>query len=444
MSTMNDHLARLASSTPETRDDALAALRGQLTAAGGPLTEPVSDDPGSLRYTFVWFGDQGPVSVRCELFSGRYAFARAPMTRLAGTDVWFVDAIGARDVLTAYQFLIDDPLAGIDEEKLPALVTDPEFPQLVQAMTMRSFADPFNTQSLISGAVLANPELDRADRTRWDSLLVGPDAAYLAADFEPAAGAGTLHSHQVRSAAFDNERTVEVYTPPGYDAAGGPYPLVLLLDGDSWTTAGAIPHALDNLIAQGAIPPLLAAFVHNPTDMSRMDEMACNPLLVTHLADELLPFLRAEYPITADPREVVLGGCSFAGLASSYVAFQRPDVVGNAISGSGSHGWCPSQGGMPESPELPDPSTPVDPSDDENQPGWLLRQIERADRRAVRFWIHVGRLETDMLPWSKRFRDVLTSKGYDVTYEEPCGGHEMGSMRVATVRAIVGLLGKQS
>jgi len=426
-------------------EDAVAAvdqLREELAVNGGPLVEKLPGEPEFALYTFVWFGDDGPVSVRCELYSGVVPMARCPLTRVPGTDAWYASVVGPRDVLTIYQFMINDPLVGVREEQIPELLMSEDFPQLVAQLSLNSFADPFNPNSLVSGAVLANPTIDREDRTRWDSLLVGPDADYPAGYFEPSVPGRDLHSHLLHSDAFDNERTVEVYTPPAYDPEAGPYPIVLLLDGDSWPTAGGIPTALDNLIANGTIPPVLAAFVHNPTETSRNTEMACNPAFATLIADELLPFLRQSYAVSSDPKDVILGGCSFAGLASSYVAFERPDAVGNAISGSGSHGWCPAQGGMPESPQFADPQDAEQLSDDE-EPGWLIRRVAASERRPARFWVTIGRLETDMLRWSKRFRDVLQDKGYDVSYDEPCGGHEMGSMRVAAVRAIIGLLDKQ-
>jgi enterochelin esterase family protein len=439
---VSERMERFEKQVAEDAPAALEQLRAELTAQGGPLVEQLPGSPELALYTFVWFGDEGPVSVRCELYSGVVPMARCPLTRVPGTDAWYASVVGPRDVLTIYQFMINDPLVGVSEEQIPELLMSEEFPALIEQLSLNSFADPFNPNALVSGAVLANPAIDRDDRTRWDSLLAGPDADYPADYFEPSVPARELRFHRLPSAAFDNERTVEVYTPPAYDPAAGPYPLVILLDGDSWPTAGGIPTALDNLITRGLIPPVLAAFVHNPTETSRNTEMACNPALATLVADELLPFLRASYPISPDPRDVILGGCSFAGLASSYVAFERPDAVGNAISGSGSHGWCPAQGGMPESPEFLDPEAAEQLSDDE-EPGWLLRRVAASERRPARFWIHIGRLETDMLRWSKRFRDVLQDKGYEVFYDEPCGGHEMGSMRVATVKAIIGLLDTQ-
>lgn len=46
--------------------------------------------------------------------------------------------------------------------------------------------------------------------------------------------AGSVTADQVSSAILGNERTVWTCTPPGYKPDGGPYPLLLLFDGDAY------------------------------------------------------------------------------------------------------------------------------------------------------------------------------------------------------------------
>ena len=62
------------------------------------------------------------------------------------------------------------------------------------------------------------------------------------------------------------------------------------------------------------------------------------------------------------------------------------------------------------------------------EPGWLTREFVTAPRRAVRFYLEIGRFEdggfTSGAAENRRFRDVLKAKGYSVHYYEYSGGHD--------------------
>ncbi len=179
---------------------------------------------------------------------------------------------------------------------------------------------------------------------------------------------------------------------------GGPYPVLVLLDGDVW--AGRVAPTMDNLIAEGRIPPtvvLLPDAVDRPT---RLREMACHEPFVRHLADDLLPWAEREWGVTGDPGLTVVAGQSFGGLTASYAAFTAPERFGNVLSQSGSYWW----------------------SDDD--PEWLTRRYERAPRLPVRFHVEAGRLEWMLLAENRRFAEVLAAKGYEVTLTEYNGGHD--------------------
>ena len=63
------------------------------------------------------------------------------------------------------------------------------------------------------------------------------------------------------SAILGNTRDVDVYLPPGYRAHGEGHPFVLLFDGGSYLRSAAAPTQLDNLIADGVVPPVVAILV---------------------------------------------------------------------------------------------------------------------------------------------------------------------------------------
>ena len=71
-------------------------------------------------------------------------------------------------------------------------------------------------------------------------------------------------SHTVTSTALRGPRDLWVYTPAGYGAAGASYPFLFFHDGSGYLRYAGAAVILDNLIAAGVIPPLVAAFSATP------------------------------------------------------------------------------------------------------------------------------------------------------------------------------------
>ncbi|MET9659026.1 alpha/beta hydrolase-fold protein [Streptomyces sp. NPDC006510] len=152
----------------------------------------------------------------------------------------------------------------------------------------------------------------------------------------------------VRSEVLGNARDVFVYLPPGYDPAAGPYPLVVLHDGQHvFAGAGLEPswrvdETLDTLIGRGLLPPLVAVAVANAGDQRgseyshevpypRGPVVPCRgELYEQFLVTELLPMIRARYAVTNEADATAVLGSSMGGLVSYHLAFRRPDVFGLA------------------------------------------------------------------------------------------------------------------
>ena len=91
----------------------------------------------------------------------------------------------------------------------------------------------------------------------------------------------------------------------------------------------------------------------------------------------------------------------------------RPDLFGNVWSQSGAF-WRSAEASN---------SAPFE---------WLTTQVKSAEHKPVRFALDVGALEDhatlggsgpNFLEATRRFRDALRAKGYDVTYTEVPGGN---------------------
>lgn len=337
-----------------------------------PLVEP-SPDPGRRRVTFLWRprtpGERAIVLINTVTDRDRHAgdIGRHVMTEIPGTGLLGLTYELDADLRAAYQILPCAEIPATDRRSwlrvLEAALPDPHNPRTVPAQPGRG---PSSLLELPLAA--AQPYRDRRPGV--------PEGRIRAAE---AAG-----------------RRVWVYTPPGF--GDGPYPVLVLLDGDTW--AGRIGPTLDNLIADRRIPPLVALLPDAVDRPSRLRDMACHEPFVRYLADALLPWAGREWRATADPARTVIAGQSLGGLTSSYAAFLAPERFGNVLSQSGSYWW----------------------SDDD--PEWLTGRYARAGRLPVRFYVEAGALEWLLVEENRRFAGTLTGRGYDVTYAEYKGGHD--------------------
>jgi enterochelin esterase family protein len=275
--------------------------------------------------------------------------------------------------------------------------------------------DPLNPRAFV---YRGDPEI-AGDEDLVGSLVELPDAEPLAWSIDRDVPHGAVDEHRLRSSRLDNERRVYTYAPPAYDAATS-YPLLVVFDGRAYVDDSLVPlpTVLDNLIAEGAIPPVVAVLPDSLDQETRMRELFLHEPFVDFLTDELLPWARERLSFADDPAQTVVAGSSAGGLTAAYAALRRPDVFGLVLSQSGAF-----QRGLPE-------------------------EFARAERVRVRFYLDAGSLETvvfgeltSLLHANRHLRDVLIAKGYDVTYREFAGGHDYLWWRETIADGLIALLG---
>ena len=232
-------------------------------------------------------------------------------------------------------------------------------------------------------------------------------------------GYDRVTQHMIPPGIMGYEKEIHVYTPPGYDAEEADYPSVYIMDGRDYIEYGHIPAVLDGLIEQRVIEPLIAVFVappnrHQPAEPNRTTEYGLNPDYPTWMADELVPFVEAEYRVRQTPTQRMVVGDSYAGLVSVYIPFERPDVFGIGYSQSGY----------------------VSLNKDA-----LIKRYAEESLRPIRLYVDVGIYEEtvgkgwlpddeiDFTAGNRRFRKVLESRGYDFQYREYAEGHTWGNWR---------------
>ena len=351
----------------------------------GPLTEPIADDPKNSWVTFMWRGNSKTWRVHLRGFeptgSSDTQFALLP-----GTDLWYRTERIPNDARFAYIFRINCDEAG------PEAYAG----QAQDAPLIVSHLDPLNPREATVGPLFSLLEMPAAPPEPWRKRLAGVPA-------------GTLTEKTIESTILKERRKFTVYTPATYDPKDPPLRLLVLFDGSSYFDDDLIPgHAiLDNLIAKGKIPPVIAIFVNQE---KRNEELNCSNSFADYVALELVPKVRKDFRVTEDPAGVIVGGLSLGGLMSSYCALRHSEVFGNVLSQSGAYQCFP--GSLQEKPTAG------------AEPGWLTREYVKSPSRPVRFYLEAGCFEGDsFLAENHRFRDVLQAKGYQVRYHEFSGTH---------------------
>jgi enterochelin esterase family protein len=363
----------------------------------GPLVEEIAGNDRHADVTFLWreIYDTRNVRLTGALY-GNY------MSRLPGTDVWYKTVRLRRGSRFSYRISPNDR-------------PDTEF--------ATSQLDPLNPRKFPD-----HPTIPSGYGV--SSVLDMPGAPDEQWAMRTPVRRGLIEERTVTSALLKNEATIWIYTPPGYQPTAGPYPLVVMLDGffyvsPRWTAA---PATLDNLINDGRIRPAIVLFDHRNRGAgghARYGEA---------LVREIMPMLRASYPISTNPADTVIGGYSAGGTAAAQIALLHSDVFGNVLSQSGAFRGR-------------------DPGDEE--PNATVRKYLAAPRRPIRFYLETGLydnapgtslplyemlLDETNLMGNRHLRDVLRAKGYDVTYREVGGNHDYLHWRAMLADALMTLL----
>ncbi len=254
----------------------------------------------------------------------------------------------------------------------------------------------------------------------------GPNSAFGMTDYEPLPDIeyvdslphGTLEAHQFESEIIAGARQVQVYLPADYrpvrtmtmdfpDGGGietseerfaGTYAAIFVQDGGEYITLGSMVNVLDNTIAHGSIPPIVAVFI-DPLD--RNYEYFLNKDYERMVIEEILPFVRERYDVSTEPAKNAVMGASLGGAVSVMIALDYPDVFGK----------CGSQSGA------------FDIND-----GELMKRVAAEPKQTVDFYLDCGTFG-DLTDSNRLMHKALEGKGYIVAYKEFNQGHSWGNWR---------------
>ena len=157
-------------------------------------------------------------------------------------------------------------------------------------------------------------------------------------------------SKVINSHILQEKRKVWIYLPEGYDNSRTKYPLLYLLDGNTYfhTTTGLV----DFLSFAGDIPKLIIVGIENVNQDTRYRDFTPTQAKGFHgediptsggadnflrfLKKELVPFIEKNY--RTEPFKIIVG-TSMGGLFTSYALIKEPGVFNAYFAISPSLGW---------------------------------------------------------------------------------------------------------
>ena len=248
--------------------------------------------------------------------------------------------------------------------------------------------DPLNPRTILSGAGGGEA-----------SVLVMPGHR-LPPELEPRAGAprGRLVTVDEPWAV----PAVRVYLPPGYHGSRR-YPALYTTDGAAWVDLLRLPAILDNLIAEGAIEPVLAVLVDVPEDRRAWHFYSED--FLAHLA-RVVAHVDGAYATRAEATARVHAGTSSGGRMAFWVGLRRPDLFRRVAM---------------LSPELSAPLHLWEP---------LLAGRSRPDP-GLRVWLGAGTYEPAIHRDAELLAGVLRGQGIAVETLFTPQGHSFGAWREA-------------
>jgi enterochelin esterase-like enzyme len=157
----------------------------------------------------------------------------------------------------------------------------------------------------------------------WSYVTVpGPEADFFADATVPHGAVAQVRYH---SNVSQEERMMEVYTPPGYGHDNRVYPVLYILHGaggneTDWIINMRANFILDNLIAQGVIEPMILVSPNGyVTENYRRD-------FTEELLGSIVPYIEENYRTAPGAKNRALAGLSLGGTWTTNTVFSHPGV----------------------------------------------------------------------------------------------------------------------
>jgi enterochelin esterase family protein len=225
------------------------------------------------------------------------------------------------------------------------------------------------------------------------------------------------------SKAYNTDRRVTIYTPPGYGK--GKYPVLYLLHGsggdeEAWISAGSLERVMDNLIAQGKAVPMIVVMPNgNPSKQAApgesKDNFSYRPAMSNAFPGykdgsyetsfkEIVDFTDAHYATKPEKSQRAVAGLSMGGFHSLFISANYPDTFDYVGLFSPGINFSTLKMDYPAYQHLDD-------------------KLVKLKKSGVKlYWIGIGSAD-GLLPAVKSYRSKLDSLSFPYTYVESTRGH---------------------
>jgi enterochelin esterase-like enzyme len=258
------------------------------------------------QVSFIHLNDQAKsVAINLDIIDRDPPFEM--MSRLQGTNLWYVQRRFQMDDLLDYMVVVDDPLT--------PLRNDPNLNQRIAAWK----ADELNPARVMNQnvrvSVLAMPQA--RPFPNWEAMSNIPR--------------GNVREHDFTSVQMGfAQRRIWVYTPPNYDdEPRREYPLLVLLDGQWMVGPVQVPAIADAMIKHGRMQPIIIAMQESGGVGARMQDYVSNDKHYASILTELLPLMQNEYRI--DATNLGIGGTGVGAIGAAHAALKNAAVFSHLI-----------------------------------------------------------------------------------------------------------------
>lgn len=199
----------------------------------------------------------------------------------------------------------------------------------------------------------------------------------------------------------NGKRCVHFYIPAGQ----GPFPLLVIFDGQEYLENGKVIQIIEALIGQGKIQPIAVALVDN-IYQNRFVEYACNDGTVSFITRNVISAARSIMPLLdTDEQKGAFGimGASMGGLMALYSALREPSVFGKVICQAGAFKMY---------------------GDDFS----IYEFVDGVMTKPLKIWMNVGCFDF-LCEENLRMKYLLLKKGYSADFVMNNGGHNYTTWR---------------
>lgn len=230
---------------------------------------------------------------------------------------------------------------------------------------------------------------------------------------------GEIISREYFSKTTGTWRSINIYTPPGYDNSKDQYPVLYIQHGGGedergWAVQGKTGNILDNLIAEGKAKPMLVVIPDGNVSRPGMAAGGYNDeamaLYKEELSGNVIPFIEKNYRVKTGPENRAISGLSMGGGQAFYTGLRNTEMFSHVgVFSTGLFGGISQNTGTTFNPESVIPGILSDPAS--------------FNKKLKVFYISVGE-QDPRIEATKKLIQTFNEKGLKVQFASFPGAHE--------------------